>query len=145
VPSALKKSVEAPDERQAILDKLGDLSEVQIAQNEVLVAIYVRPETSAGGIVLTPNYRKEDIYQGKVGLVVKIGSACRFVRTNEKTGVTYGVPIELHDWIVTRPSDTWPLDVNGGDETYDAKNFVTCRLVFDDQIRMKIPFPGMIW
>jgi hypothetical protein len=166
MPSALKKSVEAPDEKQAILDKLGDLSQVQIAQNEVLVAIYIRPEKSAGGILLTPNYRKEDNYQGKVGLVVKIGSACRFVRTSPPTivepavidthghvlkpavtvpGITYGVDVKLHDWIVTRPSDTWPLDVNAGEDTFDPKNFVNCRLVFDDQIRMKIPHPGMIW
>jgi hypothetical protein len=147
VSNALKKSTpaEIPDEKQQILDKLGDLSQVEIAQNEVLVAIYIRPEKSAGGILLTDRTRKEDNYQGKVGLVVKIGAACRFVRTDEKTGLVYGVPIELHDWVVTRPSDTWPLDVNAGEDTFDPKNFVNCRLVFDDQIRMKIPHPGMIW
>ena len=145
MPSALKKSDPVLDEKQAILEKLGDLSAVQIAQNEVLVAIYIRPEKSAGGILLTDRTRKEDNYQGKVGLVVKIGSACRFVRTNEATGVTYGVDVQLHDWVVTRPSDTWPLDVNGGEDTSDPKAFTNCRLVFDDQIRMKIPNPGMIW
>jgi co-chaperonin GroES (HSP10) len=145
MPSALKKSDPILDEKEAILSKLGDLSAVQIAQNEVLVAIYIRPEKSAGGILLTDRTRKEDNYQGKVGLVVKIGSACRFVRTNEATGVTYGVDVQLHDWVVTRPSDTWPLDVNGGEDTSDPKAFTNCRLVFDDQIRMKIPNPGMIW
>jgi co-chaperonin GroES (HSP10) len=145
VPSALKKSDPILDEKEAILSKLGDLSAVQIAQNEVLVAIYIRPEKSAGGILLTDRTRKEDNYQGKVGLVVKIGSSCRFVRTNEATGVTYGVDVQLHDWVVTRPSDTWPLDVNGGEDTSDPKAFTNCRLVFDDQIRMKIPNPGMIW
>ena len=145
MPSALKKSADLIDEKQAILNKLGDLSQIEIAQNEVLVAIYIRPEKSAGGILLTPNYRKEDNYQGKVGLVVKIGSACRFVRTDEKTGITYGVDIKLHDWVVTRPSDTWPLDVNAGEDTFDPKNFTNCRLVFDDQIRMKIPSPAMVW
>jgi co-chaperonin GroES (HSP10) len=145
MPSALKKSDPILDEKEAILSKLGDLSAVQIAQNEVLVAIYIRPEKSAGGILLTDRTRKEDNYQGKVGLVVKIGSACRFVRTNEATGVTYGVDVQLHDWVVTRPSDTWALDVNGGEDTSDPKAFTNCRLVFDDQIRMKIPNPGMIW
>ena len=166
MPSALKKSEQIIDEKQAILEKLGDLSQVQIAQNEVLVAIYIRPEKSAGGILLTDRTRKEDNYQGKVGLVVKIGSACRFVRTSPariikpanvdaigriieqaviEPGVTYGVDVQLHDWVVTRPSDTWPLDVNGGEDTSDPKAFTNCRLVFDDQIRMKIPNPGMIW
>ena len=145
MPSALKKSTPETDEKQAILDKLGDLSQVQIAQNEVLVAIYIRPEKSAGGILLTDRTRKEDNYQGKVGLVVKIGSACRFERYDAARNITFGLDIQLHDWVVTRPSDTWALDVNGGEDTSDPKAFTNCRLVFDDQIRMKIPNPGMIW
>lgn len=145
MPSALKKSAPEPDEKQAILDKLGDLSQVQIAQNEVLVAIYVRSEFAPGGMIaLTQKTRKEDVYQGKVGLVVKIGSACRFERT-DANGVTYGIPIALHDWVVTRPSDTWALDINPNGTAYDPDSSITCRLVFDDQIRMKIPNPSMIW
>src|ERR1700744_2218737 len=115
VPSALKKSDPAVDEKQAILATLSAFSQVQIAQNEVLVAIYIRPAKSAGGILLTDRTRKEANYQGKVGLVVKIGSACRFVRTDEKTGITYGVPIELHYWIAPRPLETCLRDENGGD------------------------------
>jgi len=145
VPSVLKKSDPILDEKEAILSKLGDLSAVQIAQNEVLVAIYIRPEKSAGGILLTDRTRKEDNYQGKVGLVVKIGSACRFERYDAARNITFGLDIQLHDWVVTRPSDTWALDVNGGEDTSDPKAFTNCRLVFDDQIRMKIPNPGMIW
>lgn len=145
MPSALKKSDPSVDEKQAILDKLGDLSQVQIAQNELLVAIYVRPEFAPGGMIaLTHKTRKEDIYQGKVGLVVKIGSACKFERTSPE-GITYGIPINLHDWIVTRPSDTWALDFNPNGTAYDPENSITCRLVFDDQIRMKIPNPTMVW
>ena len=145
MPSVLKKSDPILDEKEAILSKLGDLSAVQIAQNEVLVAIYIRPEKSAGGILLTDRTRKEDNYQGKVGLVVKIGSACRFERYDAARNITFGLDIQLHDWVVTRPSDTWALDVNGGEDTSDPKAFTNCRLVFDDQIRMKIPNPGMIW
>ena len=146
MPSALKKSASEPDEKQAILDKLGDLSQVQIAQNELLVAIYVRPEFAPGGMIaLTHKTRKEDIYQGKVGLVVKIGSACRFERYDAERNVTYGIPIELHDWVVTRPSDTWALDFNPAGTAYDPEKSITCRLVFDDQIRMKIPSPSMVW
>jgi len=134
-----------PDPKDDILAKLGDLSHVEIAQNECLIAIYIRPEKTPGGIILTPLNRKEDEYQGKAGLVVKIGSACRFERTDPKTGVTYGLPIALHDWIVARASDTWALDVNANPDILDQKDFVKCRLVYDDQIRMKVPHPGMIW
>jgi co-chaperonin GroES (HSP10) len=132
------------DPKQAILTALGDISEVEIAQNEVLLAIYRRPEKTAGGIVLPHANLKEDKHQGKVGLVVKIGSACRFVRTGTD-GVEYGIPIKLHDWVAVRTSDTWSLEMNSDPNVSDPNAFVWCRLVFDDQIRMKIPFPGMIW
>ena len=133
------------DPKQEILGKLGDLSHVEIAQNEVLLAIYLRPEKTPGGIILTANNRKEDRYQGKVGLVVKIGSACRFVRQNEKDGVAYGLDIKLHDWVVVRASDTWTLDVNTDPKALKLEDFVPCRLVYDDQIRMRMSSPGAIW
>src|ERR1700676_3414947 len=110
--AVMKRDEAREDPKQGILDKLGDLSGAEIAQNEVLIATYMRPEMTAGGIVLPHQNLKEDQYQGKVGLVVKIGSACRFVRTDEKTGITYGIPIALHDWVVVRTSDTWPIELN---------------------------------
>lgn len=143
--AALKAREDAPyDPKKIILDKLGDLSGVEIAQNEVLIASYFRPEKTAGGIILTHSNLKEDQHQGKTGLVVKIGAACRFMRT-AADGVTYGIDIKLHDWIVVRTSDTWPLEVNGHPDVLDREDFVWCRLVYDDRIRMKVPHPGMVW
>lgn len=135
MPQALKKPDLPPDPKQEILDKLGDLTHFEIARNEVLVAIYERPDTTPGGIALTRKTRKEDLYQGKVGLVVKIGPGCMFPNLN----------INLHDWIVTRASDTWALDVNADPKALTQEDFVPCRLVFDDQIRARIAQPGMVW
>lgn len=144
--TVLKARTNAPDDpKQLILDQLGDLSDVEIANNEVLIATYMRPEKTAGGIVLPHQNLKEDQYQGKVGLVVKMGIACRFERIDARTGVKFGIPIALHDWVVVRTSDTWTLEVNGRNDSSDPREFVKCRLVFDDQIRMKVPRPGMIW
>lgn len=141
-PAAKQKEL---DPKQEILDKLGDVSEAVIAQNEVLIAMYMRPEKTAGGIIMPHQNLREDRYQGKVGLVVKIGEACRFQRTNSVTGVTYGIPVDLHDWVVVRTSDTWSLDINPNPNVSDPNAFTLCRLVFDDQIRMKVPHPGMVW
>ena len=144
--AAAKPREDAPyDPKKVILEKLGDISGVEIAQNEVLIATYFRPEKTAGGIVLPHANLKEDQYQGKVGLVVKIGSACRFVRHDVERDITYGVPIALHDWIVVRTSDTWPLELNGRRDSLERDEFVWCRLVYDDQIRMKVPNPSMVW
>lgn len=133
------------DPKQDILDKLGDISSVEIAQNEVLLAIYRRPEQTPGGIYLTPKDLNEDRYQGKVGLVIKIGSACRFQRTDAQTGAIYGLDIQLHDWVVVRTSDTWTLDLNSDAKALQLKDFVACRLAYDDQIRMRVPNPGMVY
>jgi len=133
------------DPKEDLLKRLGDLSRVEIAQNEVLLATYMRPKRTASGFYLPDQNLKEDQYQGKTGLVVKIGAACRFVRTDEKTGVTYGIEIKLHDWVVVRTSDTWPIEINAQEGAFDYNAFVKCRLVYDDQIRMRVPYPGMVW
>jgi hypothetical protein len=134
--SAVKKREAAPDDpKQAIIDKIGDLSEYDVATGEVLLAIYQRPEMSAGGIIMTANTLKEDLYQGKSHLVVKIGPGCDF----------FGLDVQLHDWVVVRPSDGWALDVNTKPDTLDRKDFVPCRMVQGKYIRGKIPHPQAVW
>lgn len=124
-----------PDPKREILEKLGDLAGVEIARKEVLLAIYRRPNVSPGGIAFTDNTLKEDVYQGKVGLVVKIGPGCEFPTLN----------IQLHDWVVFRPSDTWAFDLSTHTNALTRTDFVTCRLAFDDQIRLRIANPQMAW
>jgi len=135
MPQALKKPDLICDPKQEILDKLGDLTHFEIANNEVLLAIYRRDEKTPGGIIMTANTLKEDVYQGKVGLVVKIGPGCRFPNLN----------IQLHDWVFVRPSDTWALDVNADPKALKREDFVPCRMVFDDQIRGRVAHPSMVW
>jgi co-chaperonin GroES (HSP10) len=141
---AVKPSELFPDPKAEILKKLGDISQAEIAQNEVLLAMYMRPEKTAGGIIMPHQNLKEDRFQGKVGLVVKIGKACRFTRVGTD-GVIYGIDIQLHDWVAVRTSDTWALEINADPNVSDPRAFTLCRLVFDDQIRMKVPHPGMVW
>lgn len=142
---AVKPEEIFPDAKAEILAKLGDISGLEIAQNEVLLAMYMRPEKTAGGIIMPHQNLKEDRYQGKVGLVVKIGSACRFVRQDPNSRVTYGIPIVLHDWVAVRTSDTWSLEINADPNVSDPRAFTLCRLVYDDQIKLKLPHPGMVW
>jgi hypothetical protein len=67
----------------------------------------------------------EDLFQSKAALAVQIGEGAVFC----------GKPVVVGDWVVVRPSDCWALEVN----------FVHCRHIYDDQIRARIPQPGMIW
>ena len=119
------------DPKQEILEKLGStLDGFEILNNEVLLAIYLRPKTTRGGIVLTPRVLDEDKYQGKVGLVVKVGPSCDFPT----------VPIALHDWVLIKASESFALDLLAEDNKE-----INCRLVMDKFIRVKISHPGMVW
>jgi co-chaperonin GroES (HSP10) len=143
--SVARKIVEEPDEKQEILDKLGDLSNFEIAANEVLLAIYQRPEKTDGGIILTQSTLKEDIYQGKVGLVVKIGSACSFDFKDDYADTVFKLDVKLHDWVVVRASDTWALDLNCNAKAIEKKDFIACRLVKPRNIRARIQNPRTVW
>lgn len=57
------------DPKQKIIDEIGDLSEVEIFNNQVLCAVYVRPNKTKGGIMLADQTTAEDRFQGKVGLI----------------------------------------------------------------------------
>ena len=119
------------DPRKEILAKIGNsLDGFEILNNEVLLAIYMRPKMTKGGIMLTPRVLDEDKYQGKVGLVVKVGPSCDFPT----------VPIALHDWVMIKASDSLALDLLATDDKE-----INCRLVMDKFIRVKLQTPGMVW
>jgi co-chaperonin GroES (HSP10) len=116
------------DPREAIRDAIGDLSNVDIFFNWVLVAVYKRPEKTKSGIILTDDTRKEDEYQGKAGLVLKKGVQA-FV--DDANTSFQGQNVNVGDWVVIRPSDGWQVMING----------VLCRMVQDVQVRLRIPSP----
>lgn len=120
------------DPREAILKEVGDLSSVEIFNNQILVAIYIRPEKTSGGIILANQTRDEDKWQGKMGLVLKKGPSA-FI--DESQNWFNGIDVAVGDWVFFRPSDGWGLEVNG----------VLCRLLDDTVIRGRTPSPDMIW
>jgi hypothetical protein len=67
--------------------KIGDISTLTLAANNVLVAVYKRPEKTKSGIILTDQNRDEDNYQSKVGLVLKVGpTAFAYDPTDDQWG-----------------------------------------------------------
>ena len=66
-------SLRGQSTRQEILDKCGNTDGIDVLHNQILVAIYIRPEVTQGGIYLADQTIKEDEYQGKCGLVLKSG------------------------------------------------------------------------
>ena len=119
------------DPRAELLKAVGDLSNVQVYNNLILVATYKRPEKTKSGIILTDTTRKEDEYQGKVGLVIKKGPLA-FV-DDKDTGFE-GQNVELGSWVVYRYSDGTPLSVHG----------VHCRLIEDTHVKLAVASPDEV-
>jgi len=126
------KMAHAIDPVKEIQSKVGNLKDIELFNMQVLVGIYVRPQKTASGILLTDKTIDEDNYQGKVGLVLKTGPSA-FVDETRKW--FNGQQIKVGDWVVFRPSDGWALSVNGK----------SCRILDDLSIKARIKEPDMIW
>src|SRR5215470_3542293 len=78
----------AKDPKQALISAV-DISGIQTFGENLLVATYIRPERTKGGILRPESNVKEDEFQGNIGLVVQVGD---------------GIPEEeakeiLHQWV----------------------------------------------
>lgn len=124
----------ADEAMEETLGRIGDISEFQVFHNDVVVAIYIRPDRTKSGLILTDRTRDEDKYQGKVGLVVKMGAEA----FNDPSGNWFqGVNVKVGDWVWFRASDGFALSIN------DREGL--CRVLKDTSIRGTIPRPDMIW
>ena len=120
------------DPRKKLMEEMGDLSKVEVFNNQILVAVYLRPEKTKSGLYMPDAHRDEDKYQSKVGLVLKKGP----MAFDDNTGQWFnGVTITANDWIVFRPSDGWSITING----------VICRMIDDVNVRGRVDHPDRVW
>lgn len=122
----------AEDPADEIRKAVGNLDVVDLMFNQLLVGIYVRPNKTRSGIFLTDKTLDEDLYQGKVGLVLKKGPTA-FMDDGEAR--FHGQNVSDGDWIVFRPSDGWQMSVNGK----------ACRVLQDVHIKARVAAPDVIW
>jgi co-chaperonin GroES (HSP10) len=124
------------DPKDVILEGLGDISGEKITNNQVLVAIYLRPKETAGGVILPDQYRDEDLYQGKCGLIVAVGPTAFMAKEGSLWAVAFeAVPFQMHDWVLFRASEGWPVSFNK----------TPCRMLDDISLRAHISHPDMVW
>jgi co-chaperonin GroES (HSP10) len=119
------------DPRQKLLDELGDISEVELWHNQVLCAIYVAPERTKGGIIRPASNVEEDVFQGKVGLIVKLGP--RAFQSDAKW--TWPDDVGLGDWVFYKISDGWAVSINR----------VRCRILEDIDVKGRVAHPDTTW
>jgi co-chaperonin GroES (HSP10) len=121
----------AKDPKTAIPELIGNLDGVEIIGEMVLVGIYIRPEKTAGGIYRPTSNKQEDVWQGKVGLVLKLGpDAFR----DPESGELYPQRADVGDWCVFKVGDGWSVNIND----------YPCRLVRDTAIRLKVKDPNVV-
>ena len=127
------------DPKQSLLDKVGDLDGVTLYGSDVLIAVYMRPEKTKSGIILTDTMRSEDAFQGKVGLIVKMGPTCYTDENGNKFR-----DINVGDWCVFRASDGWPVTLNTNNAV-TSKDAIICRIITDINIRMTVSTPDLVF
>jgi co-chaperonin GroES (HSP10) len=122
----------AVDPNKKLKEDIGDISNIEIFNNQILVAVYIRPEKTKGGIMLPGQTRDDDKYQSKVGLVLKKGPTA-FLDDTESW--FKDVTIDQDDWVVFKPSDGWAIVVNN----------VMCRMIDDTLVRGRVQHPDNVW
>ena len=122
----------AVDPKKKLKDEIGDISNIEIFNNQILVAVYIRPEKTKSGIMLPGQTRDDDKYQSKVGLVLKKG-ATAFLDDTESW--FKDITIDQGDWVVFKPSDGWAIVVNN----------VMCRMIDDTLVRGRVQHPDNVW
>ena len=120
------------DPAQELIDKVGYIDDLDIFFNKILCAIYLRPEKTKRGIILTDEIRAEDKYQGKAAVVLKVGPTA-FV--DDGAAKFHGQSVKVGDWIVFRPSAGLKMTINATD----------CVLIQDVQVELRIPSPDIVF
>jgi len=122
------------DPREALLEKIGSVEDLELFHTQVLVAVYIAPEKTAGGIYRPDANVEEDIYQSKIGLIIKTGD--KAFKSDSKW--SWPEDMGVGDWVYFRVSDGWNVTVNNS-----RKN--VCRILEDVDIKGRIQQPGQVW
>lgn len=130
------------DDEQAakdyVADKLGDLDDIDVFYNWVLVAKYIREEV-AKGILAAPETQREDSWQGSVGLVLKKGPAAF---QDDNRNKFYGANPNPGEWVLYRNSDGWDKNI----AVLGARTeFIQCRFIQDAHINGRVTYPGRLY
>jgi co-chaperonin GroES (HSP10) len=132
IPHKAIEAISTSDYPKTTIQELaGDLDDIELIGDRVLIGIYMRPEKTSGGIIRPTANKEEDVWQGKVGLVLKWGpDAFR----DPETGDYYEQRVEVGEWGVFFIGDGKPIQINQ----------MPCRIVRDSSFVAKIKNPMSI-
>ena len=126
------------NQKQAMIDAVGDVSDIVFLGGDVLVATLIEPEKTAGGVYMPQQRTKESEFQSKVGLILAMGPDAFEV---DEGGFKYDGPAaKVGDWVLLRPIDGWQIGI--GKKRGDG---IHCRLIHFSRIRAILANPDKVW
>lgn len=120
------------DPADVVRKAVGDLKNISVPPEKILLGLYVRPEKTLGNIIIPDKTRMEDHYQGKAALVLKLGSAAF---KDDGAVKFYGFSVKEGDWVVCRVAYGLMLNINSH----------PCKIVDDRQLELVIPSPDVVY
>lgn len=124
-------SIKDPEEFKRIALEKINVDQVDVFLNRVLTIVYIGYERTAGGIIKPHDTKAEDIYQGKVALVLKVGPTA-FV--SDATHDFHGMFVARGNWVTFRIGNSSQIEISK----------VPCRLVSDHYIELRVSDPRMV-
>jgi co-chaperonin GroES (HSP10) len=112
------------------------LDDIELFGNRVLVAVYEAPAEAKtkGGIILTESSKEENIWQGKTGLVIKVGPWA----FKDRDGVLWSDKefVEVGDWVSFHIGETRMFRLGGEHH---------CRVLTDRAVMAKIRAQDVVY
>jgi len=122
----------AENPKKEILRWAGNLKEISLKSDRILVATYARPQKTAGNIILPDSQLAENRWQGMVGLLL----ACGHAAFKYDGSYAYeGEPPKIGDWVVYKPADS----------TEVAWRKASCRIMRSECVLATIKCPMLIF
>lgn len=117
---------------------IGDLDDFVLWPTDVVVAHWERTTLPGSRLLAAAATKREDRFQGKVGMVLKLGSNA-FVDAPDAQ--FYGFTATVGDWVVYKNTDGREFDiVKTGSVTKTI-----ARALKDGEIFMKVARPDRVW
>lgn len=134
MPAKLMQLSEARDPKKALVQAIGSaIDEIEVFGAQLLVATYIEPDKTAGGIWKPQSSVQESLYQGSIGLVLKKGPWA--FQNDANLNIDWkGQDANVGDWVLFRYSSAWEQHLNG----------VSVRFVDDRDIKALVSSPALL-
>ena len=123
----------------ALKAAIGDMPDFDVFHNQVLVVKFIRKTVgSSGSLLSSEQTQTEDKWQGKCGMVVKLGPSAF---QDEGNIQFYGKSVKAGDWVLYRNTDGWDFDYY----PLTSNEKFPCRVLQDAEIKAVVTRPDLVW